>query len=253
MSSTSDSTSAERRDPVHSPLGETAAYAALGEIAWDDLAVEQTLAEVAHLARRVLPETPQASVTLLSTDGPHTAAFSGDVARELDERQYDDGYGPCLDAAMKGGIVQVAMTDPDGPYPNFRQSAQEVGITHSMSLGIPLAGRVGGGLNLYTSTGQSFTPESTRIAGTIAGLAGFARTTVDREDDGRGSAAGQLRQAVGSRALVSQAQHILMTRLQCSHEQAFGQLRKMAEWQGATFAEAAQTVVDRSAAPPTDR
>jgi GAF domain-containing protein len=247
MSSTSISTSVDGPDPVGSPLDEAAAYHALSQIAWDDLPVEQILEQVADLAWRVLPGTPQASVTLLGKDGrPHTAAFSGTVALKLDEQQYDDGYGPCLDAAMSGGIVRVAMADRDGPYPNFRQSARRDGITHSMSLSIPTAGHLRGGLNLYTSTGQSFTPDSARIAGTIAAFAGFALTAVERDEDGRGSVAGQLRQAVTSRALVSHAQHILMAQLHCSREQAFSQLRETAERQGVTCLAAAQALVDRS-------
>jgi len=30
----------------------------------------------------------------------NTAAFAGEVAHQLDERQYEQGYGPCLDAVL---------------------------------------------------------------------------------------------------------------------------------------------------------
>jgi len=42
------------------------------------------------------------------------------------------------------------MGDSGGSYPNFRQSAQREGVTHSLSVGIPAAGHVMGALNLYS-------------------------------------------------------------------------------------------------------
>jgi hypothetical protein len=238
----------DQGDDGSSPMQEAAAYAALSQIALDNRPLDQALGEVAVLAKRALPGTREASVTLLAEERPYTAAFSGDVALKLDERQYDDGYGPCLDAASSGGTVQVTMGDPDGPYPDFRQSAQREGVTHSLSVGIPAAGRtLGAALNLYSSTG-SFTPDSTRIAGTIAGIAGIALSTVGRPDDAAALAA-QLQQALASRALVSEAQDVLMAELHCSPDQAFTKLISLSREQGVNLHQAAQALLDPTAAP----
>ena len=228
-----------------SSLAEAAAYAALSQIALLERPLDQTLEEVAALAARALPEKPETSVTLLSGDRSWTAAFSGEVARQLDERQYDDGYGPCMDAAVSGGTIQVTMDDPGGPYGDFRQAALQQGVTHSLSLGLPAAGRTIGALNLYAAGGRAFSDDSTRIAGTFAGVAGIVLATAGRHDDAAAAAA-QLQQALTSRAVISQAQAILMQRHRCSRDAAFAALLKLSQQQGVKLQQAAQTLVDNA-------
>jgi GAF domain-containing protein len=229
-----------------SPMDEAAAYAALSGIALADRPLDQTLEEVAVLAKRVLPETPEASVTLLTEDDARTAAFSGKLALQLDERQYDAGYGPCMDAAVSGGVIQVTIDDPDSPYPDFRRAAQRQGVTHSLSVGLPAAGRTVGALNLYTSAGQAFSGDSSRIAGTFAGFAGIVLATVGRYDDAA-AAAGQLQKALQSRAVISQAQGVLMAEHHCSRDEAFAALLQLSQRQGIRLQQAAQALVDQTA------
>jgi GAF domain-containing protein len=116
--------------------------------------------------------------------GPPSAGSSPSSSTK---RQYDAGYGPCLDAAVS---VPVTIDDPDSPYPHFRWAAHRQGVSHSLSVGLPAAGRTTGALNLYTSTGQAFSDDSTRIAGTFAGFAGIVLATLGRYDDAA-AAAGQ--------------------------------------------------------------
>jgi GAF domain-containing protein len=233
--------SQQRRD-----LEEAAAYAALSQIGLTDRPLDQTLEEVAVLAKRVLPETPEASVTLVTDQQARTAAFSGKVALQLDERQYDDGYGPCLDAASSGGFVKVAMDESGSSYPDFRRLARQHGVTHSLSVGLPAAGRTIGALNLYT-TGQPFTGDSTRIAGTFAGFAGIVLAALDRSDDDAAAAAAQLQQALASRAVISQAQGILIAQHHYSPDQAFAALIRLSQQQGVKLSQAAQALVDQTA------
>ena len=229
-----------------SPMEEAAAYAALSQIALSGRPLDQTLEEVAALAQRALRETPEASVTLLTDDQARTAAFSGQVALQLDERQYDQGYGPCLDAAVSGGAIHLTIDDPDSPYPDFRRLAHQHGVTHSLSVGLPAAGRTGGALNLYTKTGQPFTDDSTRIAGTFAGFAGILLTTVGHGDDAADAAA-QLQKALQSRAVISQAQGILIAQQHCSPEEAFAALLRLSERTGIRLQQAAQALINHTA------
>jgi hypothetical protein len=238
--------SSNSRQQDSSSMEEVAAYAALSRIAMPGRPLDQSLEEVTVLAKRAVPETAEASVTLLSQNRPHTAAFSGDVALRLDERQYDDGFGPCLDAAVSSRTIQVAMDDPDGPYPDFRQLALREGVTHSLSVGIPAAGRTMGALNLYSSAGRSFGADSTRIAGTFAGFAGIALATVGQDDDAAAVAA-QLQQALASRVAVGQAQGVLMAKLHCSRDEAFAALIRLSQQQGVRLQQAAQSLVDQTA------
>ncbi|MFL6065953.1 MAG: GAF and ANTAR domain-containing protein [Friedmanniella sp.] len=226
-----------------SVMEEAAAYAALSQIAVTGRPLDQTLEEVAILARRALPEAPETSVTLLSDEQARTAAFTGDLALQLDERQYDQGWGPCMDAAVSGAAIAITMTDPDSPYPEFRQFADQHGVTHSLSLGLPSAGRIIGALNLYTKAGQPFSDESRRIAGTFAGFAGMILAAVGRYDDAA-TAASLLQQALQSRAVINHAQGILMEQHHCNHEEAFTALLQLSQQRGIRLQQAAQAIVD---------
>lgn len=229
-------------------LDEADAYAALGQIALRRQPFGQTLDEVVVLTRRALPEIPEASVTLRDGARPHTAASTGSVALRLDQRQYDADHGPCLDAAGSGRTVQVAMGEPDGPYADFRRFARREGITHSLSVAIPAAGRAIGALNLYSSTGHPFTPDSARIAGTIASITGIALAESPPPENVSASAS-QLQEALASRALIHQAQGLLMVRLSCSRDQAFDTLLRLSQEQGVKVRDVAESLINEHTRP----
>src|SRR4029077_17284969 len=69
--------------------------------------LQAVLGRVAELARQTLPRMAGASVTLVESDRAFTAAFSGQLALDLDETQYRDGFGPCLEVAQSAGTVNV--------------------------------------------------------------------------------------------------------------------------------------------------
>jgi hypothetical protein len=227
-------------------MGEVAAYAALSQIALVDRPLDQTLEEVTFLAKWALPETPESSVTLLSDDQARTAAFSGRLALQLDERQYDDGYGPCMDAAVSGGVIPLTIDDPAGPYPDFRELAHQYGVSHSLSIGLPAAGHTVGALHLYPKAGHAFSDDSTRIAATFAGFAGMVLATLGHHDDAA-TTANQLKQVLHSRAVISQAQAILVAEHHCSQDEAFAALLRLSQQQGVRLQQAAQALVDHTA------
>ena len=53
----------------------------------------------AQLAKRTIPGASEVSVTLLQGDAAHAAAFTGELALTLDEKQYERGHGPCLNVS----------------------------------------------------------------------------------------------------------------------------------------------------------
>src|SRR3954470_17790411 len=95
----------------HSQLD--AAFAGLSQIVLGEEPLAAILERVVSLAKDVLPVSCEASITLVSSDGPTTIAFTGPPAMALDERQYEEERGPCLDAAQGGErlLVQDAALD----------------------------------------------------------------------------------------------------------------------------------------------
>ncbi|SDT09488.1 GAF domain-containing protein [Friedmanniella luteola] len=234
-------------DPTTPDL--TTAYAELSHVALADRPADQIFEEMTGVARRVLPEATQVSVTLLVEDRARTAASSGPLALELDLRQYADSSGPCLDAAASGSTVQLTMDEPDGPYPGFRRAAAGAGVTHSLSVSIPAGGRfTGAALNVYSEGHGPFGPDTVRTAETLAAFTGYALAA--RRPTEAAVSAARLQQALTSRALVKQAQGALAEQLRCSLDQAFTRLTELAEQQGVRVHDVARVVVDQQAGPP---
>src|SRR4051794_3446466 len=95
------------------------------------------LQTVAELSKSVMPGNPETSVLLLVKDSPPTVVHTGDLALDLDETQYDCGYGPCLHAARSGELTEIADTRSETRWPDYVQRAAEHGNLSSLS--IPLA------------------------------------------------------------------------------------------------------------------
>src|SRR5687767_4381891 len=81
------------------PVDPHEAFAELGRIRLADIDIDALLDKIAQLAKRSIPGAAEVSVTLVRRNVPQTAAFTGELAKALDEKQYERGYGPCLDAA----------------------------------------------------------------------------------------------------------------------------------------------------------
>lgn len=224
------------------PLDEAAAYGELSRVALADRPLPETLDRIAGLARRTLPELPEVSVTLVEGESAHTAAFTGEPARRLDERQYDQGFGPCLTAALSGRTIKLSVAEPDNAYRDFLELAGEAGVTHTMSLGLPVTPSTAGALNVYGSSGQEFSPEAERIAGTFASFAGIVLGSVG-VDGAATEVAAQLRGALRSRAVVEQAKEVVMAERRCSSEEAFEVLTSLARLQQRKLFEVARDLV----------
>src|SRR3712207_3544479 len=130
-------------------LDRHAAIEELGKILLGEQPLNDILNKVARLAKAVVPGADQVSVTLVENDKAHTAAFTGYVAVDLDESQYQTGCGPCLDAAASGRTIIISDTSTNQTYPGFAAQAHGLGVQRVMSVGLPVPQRTVGAINMY--------------------------------------------------------------------------------------------------------
>ena len=78
-----------------------------------------------------------------------------------------------MDAAVTGETVVVA-TRKDSLYPLFSAAAAKAGINHVLSVGMPVPGRVVGGLNFYTTAEDPVDEDTRTLVATFAGFAAVA-------------------------------------------------------------------------------
>jgi GAF domain-containing protein len=211
---------AESQDPQ--PADPVEALERLGRMSLRELSMDGLLQTVADLTKTVMPGNPEASVCLLVRDRPITVVSTGELATDLDETQYDKGYGPCLHAARTGKLTEIADTRADDRWPDYAPRAVEHGNLSSLS--VPLAideeEQITGALNIYARRPDAFDEASRSVATRFAPYAAVAAGNLYAYQSAR-DMADNLQAALASRAVIDQAKGILMERHKLTADQAF--------------------------------
>jgi GAF domain-containing protein len=225
---------------------ETSAYRELASIVLADQPLTATLTRVAELARDVVPGAEDVSVTVVRDGKPRTVAFAGDseLALSLDERQYETGWGPCLDAAAAGATIEIAHCGAgDTLYSDFAALASRAGVRHTMSVGVPAMHDITAAVNVYSRAEEPFPPETGKVAAGFAGFAGVAITNATLYDGALQHVA-QMREAMASRAVIEQAKGVLMQVQGCSDEDAWELLRRASSHRNKKLRDVARAIVE---------
>jgi GAF domain-containing protein len=210
-----------------------------------------SLSRIAELARQTIPGVDAASVVLVERGRVRSLGLSGWPAAELDERQYGAGFGPCVEAALSGGSVLIADTADEPVHRDFAALARRLGVTSTLSVGLPVDHHVVGSLNAYCTSGR-IPPESQELAARFARYAAVAATNA--ADYRRAvDLATHLRVALQSRAVIEQAKGVLMERYRCTPDDAFQRLVAQSKGENRKLREvAAELVASLHTAPLTE-
>jgi GAF domain-containing protein len=220
------------------------AFTALGRIVLGERSLDEVLDQVSQLARRSIEGADEVSVTLIRDEKTRTAAFTGEVALALDERQYEAGFGPCLDAAESGETFAISDTQaPDVPWTKFAAAAAAKGMRSTLSVGLPVQQRTIGALNLYSSRVDGFDDDAVQLATTFAGYGAVALANASLYES-TADLARHMQQALHSRAVIDQAKGIIMARQHCSPEEAFLMLSQASQRSNRKLRDIAQAMVE---------
>ena len=154
----------ERVSPQHhGPLAE--AIIALADTPDVASGVEERLTTIAVLAADRIAAADYASITTLQGDEYTTVAASSEIARAVDEVQYTDRAGPCIQALETGQPIGVPDIAATMDWPGFHEVAPALGLRASVSVplytgrGTPIAV-----LNLYGRDDDAMEPLITGVA-----------------------------------------------------------------------------------------
>ncbi|NAZ84033.1 ANTAR domain-containing protein [Kineococcus sp. R8] len=218
---------------------------ALSRIPFGTQSLTEVLRRMAELAVAAVPGADEVSITLLDAqDRAQTVAFSGDLATVLDERQYADGYGPCLDAAQSGETIRIDDTARSEHYPEFAATARRVGVHSTVAIGMPLPYEGLAALNVYTRTPGRPLDEAALTA--VRSFADHAAVSIANAAllSSRDRVAEQLTTAMRTRAVIEQAKGVVATMCACDPEEAFEFLRKRSQSLNRKLHDIAAQVVD---------
>jgi hypothetical protein len=211
----------------------------------DASTIDIELAAIAQLAADTLGPVSYASVTAIRDAGHTTVAATSELAHAVDQAQYTDNSGPCLQALTDGTPVRVDDIDATMTWPGFRAAAAKLGLHASLS--VPLfagSGTTVAVLNLYGHDPVTMIALSGHVW-TIYDSDPAAGPTRDMPLAGNGEedlVAG-LTAAFEVRALIQRAIGVVIAERVCSAEDAYLQLQLQAAETGSTLTEIATSLL----------
>lgn len=252
-----DVTGISQRVPIEDADAPVGLRADLALVAWapthNDVTDAKLLGVVA-LASDAIEGADGVSVSLGRHGRLTTVAASDQTVLRMDDHQYDTGEGPCVSAATAGADFGIDSLADEARWPTFVPRAVADGIASILSTPIVANGKPVGALNMYSSTANAFGAQQRGLASAFATfaaelIAGSDFGVTDEEVDVR------ISEALRSRAVLSLAQGVLMSRHRLTVDEAAAVLHRTARGLGVTtLAQAADVVAstfDPSALPST--
>lgn len=209
--------------------------------AGDEL-VDAALRLVTALAHATVGGADGVSVSLNRHGRLSTVAASDETIAQMDRHQYATGEGPCLSAAAEGHWFHVESLADEGRWPQFIPRAIEEGIGSILSTPLMVAARPAGALNIYARAARAFGPDGQKQAALLASQASaiLAEAGFDVGDE---AVAARLLGALHTRAVISQAQGVVMARHGVTAEMAFAALRQSSRTIGVPIRDRAREIV----------
>ena len=222
------------------------AFAELARITLSDQSLETVMVTIVGLAERTIPGASAVSVTLLERGDAKTVTSSGQLATDLDERQYARGFGPCLACVEGGEPVVINDLASDHRWQDWGAEAARRGAGSSMSIPVPVQREVSAALNVYSTEAHSFDDGNVELGKTFSAYAGVALANMHLYE-AQAQVAEHLQRALASRAVIEQAKGILMGQRQCDAQAAFDLLVKLSQDTNRKLRDVAQALVEQAA------
>jgi GAF domain-containing protein len=204
----------------------TDALERLGSLTLREHSMESVLQTVVELTKSVLPGNPESSISLVVNGRPSTPSSTGRLAVDLDEAQYGHGYGPCLESARTGQLIEIEDTASETRWVEYCRVAAAHGNRSSLSIPLQMYDGISGALNTYAREPHAFDAEARATALRFAPYASVAVANMHAYQNAR-DMAGNLQVALESRAVIDQAKGILIERYKLTPDQAFQALAQV--------------------------
>lgn len=221
------------------------AYAELTNLLLQAPDVIAFLQQVAELAAMAIAPPASCGITLRRGSEVSTVASIGEMASVVDELQYAQGNGPCMQALRNNEVVYVSDMRDETRWEGFRINAVAQGVRSSLSTPLAVGGHGVGALNLYSDQPHRFSDEEVVQTGAFARQASTLLSVVMSQARAT-EISDQLQDALISRAVIDQALGILMVREQCSATEAFATLRQTSQHRNLKLATVAAELIRSS-------
>ncbi|GAC1332583.1 MAG: GAF and ANTAR domain-containing protein [Mycobacteriales bacterium] len=216
----------------------------LTELRLIDDNVQDVLAQTARIAADTLHSATSCGITLRPDGRPLTVAGSGELAALLDELQYEQDAGPCLESMRTHAVVSCPDLDDEPRWGSYPAMASAAGARSVLSLPLHVRDKNVGALNFYADTPHAFDAGAdVTLAELFAAQVALVLTAAVRFSD-QVELAEQLRTAMTSRAVIDQAIGLVIGQRRCTPDEAFATLRAISQRRNVKLRVVAEELVD---------
>ena len=142
------------------------------------------LVAVSRLAVESIPGCGSASITVIRDGATATTVASSDErALKVDEMQYSEGFGPCLQAARTDEVVRIEGLGSQPVTGRWKAQAVEAGIGAVLALPLASGADISAALNLYALESGHWPDEAQTMAEDLAVYTGDVLTLAYRQAD----------------------------------------------------------------------
>ncbi|MGW4549896.1 ANTAR domain-containing protein [Streptomyces violaceorubidus] len=206
--------------------------------------LDTLLRDLTDRAVQQVPGADACSVTVRRADRLMTLAGSTGLPGGLDLRQYENGSGPCVDAAETGSAQYSPDLAAEARWPAYTEYALATGVRCVLALPLAVEGETGAALNLYGLRPDSLAPalDTARAFAQRAGDAVNEALRIEREQ----ASAADVRTALLSRSVIDQAVGMLMARERIDAHRALERLRRVSQDRNVKLRDLCAQVVARA-------
>ena len=207
--------------------------------------LDDVLLRVSEASVQYVHGAEEASVSLVERGRPTTYGATSGLPLAADERQYEAGTGPCLEAARHNDVIVVEDARSDGRFGEVLRAMVNEGVVSLLSMPLPVQGEVIGALNVYARHPSTFDESSVAVAERLASFAAvavanaiaYARVSAEAQ---------QMQEAMQSRSVIEQAKGIIMGRVGCDADAAFRLLVEQSQHENRKLRDVAIELVERA-------
>ncbi|MEU9069199.1 GAF and ANTAR domain-containing protein [Streptomyces sp. NPDC048109] len=213
--------------------------------------LDTLLRDLTDRAVRQVPGADACSVTVRRADRLMTLAGSTGLPSGLDLRQYENGSGPCVDAAESGEAQYSPDLAAETRWPPYTEYALATGVRCVLALPLAVEGETGAALNLY-----GVEPDSLALG--LDAARAFAERAADAVNEAlrierERASAPDVRTALLSRSVIDQAVGMLMARERIDAARAMDRLRRVSQDRNVKLRDLCAQVVARASGGASHR
>lgn len=202
---------------VHSPVN------SLSDLRLSEEALDSVLGHVGRLGLHVLEGWDAAGTTLVEGAKVATFGITDERVSTVDQAQYEQHRGPCVDALMKAEPQYFDGENIDPGWRQFAEVAADQDVYSVMSFPLKIDDETIGALNFYSRERDALRPGQREEGSLFAAQAAVTVANSKAYADATTQVA-QLREALETRTMIGQATGLLMAQEGLTSDEAFQKL-----------------------------